>query len=305
MESANARTRCYVKQMSSTNHAALFDSTLRRVRRDRAARTAEREINPLLARMAQDLGERLDLVSRRFERALDLGCGPGLLTAALRERGIEVVPADAGAAFAHRAGGVQCDEDALPFASAYFDLVVSAGVLDSVNDLPGSLVQIRRVLRPDGLFLAAFCGAGSLPGLKRAMQAADEASGGGASAHVHPQIDVRTAGDLLGRAGFALPVADVERINVRYRGLPQLVEDLRALAWTNILISRSHRPIGRTGYAAALAAFADRTDTDGRVSEPFEIVHLSGWAPSPDQPLPARRGSATASLADALKPGPR
>jgi SAM-dependent methyltransferase len=288
--------------MSWQDSSVPFDPALRRLRRDRAARMAEGVANPLLERLVQDLVERLDLVSRRFERALDLGCGSGLLSKACRERGLAVEGADAGSVFARLAGGSQCDEDALPFPPASFDLVVSAGVLDSVNDLPGALVQIRRILRPDGLFLGAFCGAGSLPGLKRAMQAADEASGSGASPHIHPQIDVRAAGDLLGRAGFALPVADVERINVRYRGLPQLVEDLRALGWTNILASRSRRAISREGYAAAQAAFVGAADQDGRVSEPFEIIHLSGWAPSPDQPQPARRGSATASLAAALQP---
>lgn len=256
----------------------------------------------MLQRIADDLLDRLSLVSRRFERALDLGCGPGLLTRALRAAGTQVTPCDAGASFAQAIDGGRYDEEALPFLPAAFDLVVSAGVLDSVNDLPGALVQIRRLLRPDGLFLGAFVGAGSLPRLKRAMQAADEAEGQPASAHVHPQIDVRAAGDLLSRAGFALPVADVERIDIRYTGLPQLVGDLRALAWTNVLVSRSRRPFGRTGYAAAQAAFSSDADPDGRVTERFEIVHLSGWAPSPDQPQPARRGSATASLSEALKP---
>ncbi len=278
-----------------------FDASLRRARRDRAQKLGLAGENPLLRRMADDLLDRLSLVSRKFERALDLGCGPALLTRALRLRGIEVTACDAGAGFAGYAGGGQSEEDGLSFMPESFDLIVSAGVLDSVNDLPGALVQIRRLLRPDGLFLGAFVGAGSLPRLKRAMQAADEADDRPASAHVHPQIDVRAAGDLLSRAGFALPVADVETLNVRYSGLPQLVGDLRALAWTNLLVSRSRRPFGRMGYAAAQAAFSDSADPDGRVTERFEIVHLSGWAPSPDQPQPARRGSATASLSEALK----
>ncbi len=281
--------------------AALFDASLRQARRDRAARLGRAAENPLLRRMADDLLDRLDMVSRRFERALDLGSGPGLLTQKLRAQGIEVTPCDAGGGFAAALDGLRHEEDALPFLPGSFDLVVSAGVLDSVNDLPGALVQIRRLLRPDGLFLGAFVGAGSLQRLKRAMQVADEAEERPASAHVHPQIDVRAAGDLLSRASFALPVADVETINVRYTGLPQLVGDLRELAWTNILASRARRPLGRLGYAAAQAAFAGGADPDGRIPERFEIVHLSGWAPSPDQPQPARRGSATASLSEALK----
>lgn len=279
----------------------LFDSALRRVRRDRAARLGRAGDNPLLQRITEDLLDRLSMVSRTFERALDLGCGQGLLTRALRDTGIEVTSFDVSTGFATSAGGISWEEDALPFSPSSFDLVVSAGVLDSVNDLPGTLVQVRRALRPDGLFLGAFVGAGSLPRLKRAMQAADEAQGRPASAHVHPQIDVRAAGDLLSRAGFALPVADIETLNVRYTGLPQLVGDLRELAWTNVLAARSRRPLGRLGYAAAQAAFADGADPDGRVTERFEIIHVSGWAPSPDQPKPAKRGSGTASLSEALR----
>lgn len=282
--------------------ATPFDAALRRLRRDRAARGGDGAGNPLMKHIAAELIERLDLVDRRFDRALDLGCGFGAVTQELRRRGLDVVPADAGALFAAAAGGMVCDEDRLPFPPTSFDLVLSAGVLDSVNDLPGALVQVRRLLRPDGMFLAAFAGAGSLPRLKRAMAAADEAEGRPASPHVHPQIDVRAAGDLLGRAGFALPVADTEGLTVRYRDLRQLVEDLRALGWTNLLNLRSRRPFGRLGYAAAAAAFASAADADGRVPERFEIIHMSGWAPSPDQPRPARRGSATASLADVLKP---
>ena len=280
-----------------------FDRGLRRLRRDRAARSGA-EANPLLRRIADDLLERLDLVTRRFEHALDLGSGPGLLAAALRAQGMQVTACDAGAVFS-RAGGEQCDEDRLPFEPGSFDLVVSAGTLDSVNDLPGALIQIRRLLRPDGLFLGAFAGAGSLPVLRGALAAADEAEQRPASPRLHPQIDLRAAGDLLARAGFALPVADDEPLTVRYSALPQLVADLRSLAWTNLLSTRSRDPFRRLGYAAALAAFSGAADPDGKVPERFRIIHLSGWAPSPDQPQPARRGSATASLADALrrKPG--
>ena len=278
-----------------------FDRRLRRLRRDRATVSAGAP-HPLLERMAEELDERLSMVSRSFERALDLGCGPGLLGQRLRARGLEVVAADPGAAFAERAGGVQCDEDRLPFAPASFDLVVSAGTLDSVNDLPGALVQIRRVLRPDGLFLAAFVGAGSLTLLRQVMRAAEQADGQPASPRLHPQIDIRAAGDLLGRAGFALPVVDSEQVSVRFPTLTQLVDDLRTLGWTNILSARSRRPFGRLGLAAARAAFAQAVEADGKATERFEIIHLSGWAPSPDQPQPARRGSGKVSLAEALRP---
>lgn len=277
-----------------------FDRSLRRLRRDRAARLT-REPHPLLERMADEIEERLSIVSRRFERALELGAGPGLLGDRLRARGIEVASADAGSLFAERTGGLECDEDRLPFPPGAFDLVASAGTLDSVNDLPGALVQIRHLLRPDGLFLAAFPGAGSLPLLRRVMRAADEAEGQPASPRLHPQIDIRAAGDLLGRAGFALPVVDADQVSVRFPTLSRLVGDLRELGWTNILSARSRRPIGRVGLAAAHAEFAAAADPDGRATERFEIIHLSGWAPSPDQPKPARRGSGSVSLADALK----
>jgi len=279
---------------------APFDRRLRRLRRDRAARQSG-DAAWLVRRMADEIVDRLELVRRDLRTALDLGCGDGYLTGRLRRRGLEVTPADAGARFAAAAGGVRCDEDRLPFAGGAFDLVVSAGALDTVNDLPGALVLARRALRPDGLLLAAFLGAGSLPRLRSALRAAEEAQGLGASPRLHPQIDVRAAGDLLGRAGFALPVADAETLTVRYASFDRLVADLRGMAATNLLAERSKRPFGRVGLAAATADFAAGADPDGRTAERFDIVHLSGWAPAPGQPRPARRGSATASLADALR----
>jgi SAM-dependent methyltransferase len=277
-----------------------FDRRLRRLRRDRAAaRLAEADYLHRL--VADELLDRLDFVKRDFRRALDLGCADGHFGRRLAQRGMMVVGADAGAAFARAAAGVQCDEDRLPFADAAFDLVVWIGALDGVNDVPGALLLARRALKPDGLFLAAFAGAGSLPRLRSAMLAADAAEGA-AAPRIHPQIDVRAAGDLLARAGFALPVVDCHSLDVRFRGLPALVRDLRAMAATNLLASRSRVPIGRLGYAAACADFESRADADGKTAERFEIVHMLGWAPAPDQPKPARRGSATMSLADALKP---
>lgn len=281
-----------------------FDRRLRRRRRDRAAARFD-SADYLHRAVGEDLLERLDLVTRRFDEALLLGCADPHLTEALRARAVRVTAADPGALFAARAGGVQCDEDRLPFGDARFDLVISVGLLDSVNDLPGALTLIRRALRPDGLLLAAFAGAGSLPRLRAAMLAADEAEAQPASPRIHPQIDLRAAGDLLTRAGFALPVADSSRTSVRYSGLFTLIEDLRAMGATNLLTARSKRPIGRVGLAAAAGAFASAAEPDGKTVERFDIIHLSGWAPAPSQPAPARRGSGTASLADALRrPGP-
>ena len=276
-----------------------FDRRLRRLRRDRAAPLLH-GADYLHRRVCDELIERLELVRRPFAEALNLGCADASLSNALRARGIRVADADAGFRFALAAGGVQCDEDRLPFADSSFDLIVSAAALDTVNDLPGALLLIRRALRPDGLFLAALSGAGSLPRLRQAMLDADELSGS-AAARIHPQIDVRAAGDLLGRAGFALPVADVDTIDVRFGSLPSLIRDLRAMAATNILASQ-RRALGGAQFAEAAASFASAAAADGKVAERFEILYLSGWAPAPDQPQPARRGSATVSLAAALRP---
>ncbi|HEX2764063.1 MAG TPA: methyltransferase domain-containing protein [Allosphingosinicella sp.] len=278
---------------------APFDRRLRRLRRDRAAPRFG-EADYLFRAAADELIERLAMVRRDFRRALDLGCAGGYLTGRLREHGLEIVPADAGAAFAVSADGVQAEEDRLPFEPQSFDLVVSVGVLDTVNDLPGALIQIRRALRPDGLFLGAFAGAGSLSKLKRAMLAADAAEGR-AAPRIHPQIEVRAAGDLLTRAGFALPVVDVQSLDVRFPHLRRLVADLRAMGATNVLAERGP-PLTRRGLAAAIAQFESDAEEDGKTIERFEIVHLLGWAPSPDQPKPAARGSGKASLAAALRP---
>jgi NADH dehydrogenase [ubiquinone] 1 alpha subcomplex assembly factor 5 len=278
-----------------------FDRQLRRRRRDRAALSSEK-VDYLLRHVGEELLARLDLVNRQFEEALDLGCGSGFLSKELIRRGLSVTSADAGRYYAAAGrSGVQCDEDRLAFADGSFDLVVSVGVLDSVNDLPGALVLIRRALRPDGLFLAAFAGAGSLPRLRAAMQAADNATGEGAAPRIHPQIDVRAAGDLLARAGFTLPVADTDSLEVRYPGLAALVADLRTMGATNILANRSRRPFGRPGFAAAAANFQSLADPGGRITERFQIIYLIGWAPSPNQERAASLGSLTASLATALE----
>ncbi|MDM7955670.1 methyltransferase domain-containing protein [Blastomonas sp.] len=247
----------------------------------------------LAEHMADEIVERLGWVNRSFADALVLGHAPAVLLAALGSRGVKVT----------LAGPVgvdhSCEEDALPFAPAAFDLVIAIGTLDSVNDLPGALIQINRALRPDGLMMAAMVGAGSLPRLKAAMLAADEASARGVAAHIHPQIDVRAAGDLLQRARFAMPVADSDTLTVRYSSLPALVRDLRCHGWTNVLTSAAP-PVGRAGLIAALQNFAEAAEVDGKTAERFDLIYLSGWAPSPDQPKPAKRGSATASLAGVL-----
>lgn len=272
----------------------LFSYPRRRLAMVRGRQMASQHGGAFLAEhMADETIERLGWVNRSFADALVIGHAPAMLLAALAGRGTAVTLA--GPIGADK----PCDEDALPFAPASFDLVVAIGTLDSVNDLPGALIQINRSLRPDGLMMAAMIGAGSLPRLKAAMLAADEATGHGVAAHIHPQIDVRAAGDLLQRARFAMPVADSDTLTVRYPSLAALVRDLRCHGWTNVLTSAAPS-VGKAGLAAAMQDFAIAAEPDGKTAERFEIVYLSGWAPSPDQPKPARRGSATASLAGVL-----
>lgn len=231
------------------------------------------------------------MVKRTFADVLDLGCFDGSFRP---PSGARVARFDAGFAFARAAGGVQGDEDRLPFADATFDLVVSAGVLEQVNDLPGALTLIRRVLRPDGLFLGCFVGAGSLPRLRAAWRTAERER---PVARLHPEIDVRAAGDLLLRAGFALPVADVEVLDVGYPDMGRLIDDLRGMAASNLMTGRIATT--RTTLATAAQSFSG---ADGRVNERFQLVYLTAWAPDPSQPKPARRGSATTSLSAALRP---
>jgi SAM-dependent methyltransferase len=265
----------------------IFDRTARRLRRDRAARSGAEDF--VRAAMLEGIVDRLQAVRRTFTDMLDLGCGD----ASFAWPGARITRVDAGALYAERAGGMQADEDQAPFPPGSFDLVISAGVLDTVNDVPGALALARRALRPDGLFLGAFCGAGSLATLRAALRSADPGV-----ARMHPQIDVRSAGDLLVRAGFALPVAVTEPLNARYGNLFGLIRDLRAMAATNLLVDR--RPLTRATLARIAEHFDGHADPDGRIPETFEIVYLTGWAPDESQPKPARRGSATASLAAAL-----
>ncbi|WP_109807462.1 methyltransferase domain-containing protein [Sphingosinithalassobacter portus] len=269
----------------------IFDRALRRRRRDRAA-PLYAEFDFLRAHMLEGIAERLGDVTREFGDVLDLGSFDGAFTLP----GTRITRIDAGARFAAMAGGVQADEDRPNFPDGSFDLIVSVGVLDQVNDVPGALALARRALRPDGLFLGAFLGGDSLATLRRAFL---EAEGDRPVARFHPRIDVRAAGDLLSRAGFALPVADVETLTVRYAGVGNLLRDLRGMAASNLLPGTP--PLRRDTVARAAEAFARQADADGRTAERFDIVYLTGWAPDPSQPKPARRGSATASLADALK----
>ncbi len=196
---------------------------------------------------------------------------------------------------------VAADEEALPFADGSLDLVVSALALQFVNDLPGTLIQVRRALKPDGLFLAALVGGDSLTELRQSFAAAEAEIEGGVSPRVAPFADVRELGALLQRAGFALPVTDVDRVTVRYASPLALMRDLRRMGATNALIERSRRPLRRATLRRLMEVYAERfADADGRVRATFEIVWLSGWAPHASQQQPLAPGSARTRLADAL-----
>ena len=274
----------------------IFDRTL--YRRHLAAALAADYPDFLLARCVADLDERLSAVLRRFERAADLGTPLPLAEPALQER--------AGALL--RMTEVEDDRsalvgdlEALPFAAETLDLAASLLALHAVNDLPGALVQIRRSLRPDGLFIACLLAGQSLTELRQSLLAAEVELTGGASPRVAPFADLRDLGGLLQRAGFALPVIDSESVTVRYGDMFGLLRDLRAMGWANALSERSRKPLRRAVLLRAAELYAERfADPDGRLRATFEIVWLSGWAPHESQQKPLRPGSAKARLADAL-----
>lgn len=239
---------------------------------------------------AEGLAARLSAVTRRFENGLDLSS---------REESFAILkPFAANWTRTSLSGtGVVAEEDALPFAPQSFDLVTSVLSLHVVNDLPGALLQIRQVLKPDGLLLAALFGGETLTELRRAFAAGESEAAGGVSPRVAPFADVRSLGALLQRAGFALPVADSERTNIRYSKFETLVSDLRALGETNALAERRRNFLPRAVLAATLAHLQD---ADGKFPVMFEIVYLTGWSPHESQQRPLRPGSAKTRLADAL-----
>jgi SAM-dependent methyltransferase len=255
----------------------------------------------LLDRVAADFAERLSLVSRAFPRALDLGTPGPQVAEALRANERSVFRAAPILDAPPSVPSLVADEEVLPFASESFDLIASALSLQWANDLPGVLVQIRRALAPDGLFLAALVGGQSLTELRTALTSAEAELTGGASPRVAPFADIRDLGQLLQRAGFALPVTDIDPIVVRYASMFALMQDLRAMGATNALSERSRVPLGRAVLMRAAEIYAERfADVDGRVRATFEVVWLSGWAPHESQQKPLAPGSARMRLAEVL-----
>ncbi len=287
----------------------VFDRDLVRLRRERAAGAWD---GFLKREIAERLVERLDDIRRAFPVAVDIGCHGGEIGRALRQPegsvrgGIQtLISIDLALGFARRARAhgpaVVADEEMLPLKPAGVDLVLSAMALHWVNDLPGALVQIGRALKPDGLFLAALLGGETLWQLRQALAQAESDVEGGLSPRVSPFADLRDAAGLLQRAGFAMPVADAETIDVRYPDALALMRDLRAMAEGNAVRGRRSGFTRRETLARAAAIYAERhSDSDGRVAASFEVLYLHGWAPHAAQPRPLRPGAATSRLADAL-----
>jgi SAM-dependent methyltransferase len=279
------------------NSPIVFDRALLRRRRQRARALGAETF--LIDRVASDLADRLGAVLRQFDIAVDLGTPTGAVRDALADNAsigtlITASPSPDGE-------GVAADEEALPFRDASVDLVVSALALHTVNDLPGTLIQIRRALKPDGLFLAAILGGDTLTELRQAFAAAESEIESGVSPRVAPFTDVREMGALLQRAGFALPVTDVDRLTVRYSSAFTLMAELRRMGATNALAERRRAPLRRATLNRMAQIYSQRfADRDAKIRATFEIIWLSGWAPHESQQKPLRPGSAQTRLAEAL-----
>ncbi|NKB49684.1 MAG: methyltransferase domain-containing protein [Alphaproteobacteria bacterium] len=288
----------------------VFDRQLLRQRRERAAATLP-DYDFLFDEVADRLVDRLADIRRDFTSALDLGCHTGFVAKAaarlpagkigslvqtdLSPRMAAVALADTGIA------ALAADEEALPFRDGSFDLILSCASLHHVNDLPGTLVQIQRALKPDGVFLAALFGGATLTELRQSWLAAESAIEGGAGPRVAPFADLRDAAGLLQRAGFALPVADTDTITVTYDNPLKLMADLRGMGETNMLLERRRTPTRRATLMAVAEQYMRQfAGADGRAPATFQILYLTGWAPADNQPQALRPGSATARLAEAL-----
>jgi SAM-dependent methyltransferase len=269
--------------------AVIFDRHLLALRRARAQRLGAEPF--LLDHVANDLAERVSVVLRKFDLAVYIGTPGDAVRNLLIEKKL-----------AARVARVIADEEALPFADGSLDLAVSALSLHFVNDLPGTLIQIRRALKPDGLFLCALLGGDTLTELRQSFAAAESEIEGGISPRVAPFADLRDLGALLQRAGFALPVTDLDRLIVRYADAFSLMHDLRRMGATNVLAERRRKPMRRATLLRMAEIYRERfSDPDGRLRATFDIVWLSGWAPHESQQQPLKPGSARMRLADALK----
>lgn len=296
----------------------VFDRSLLRRRRDRAAAKITQH-DFLFEEVADRLAERVEEVRRDFPLALDLGCHHGCLARALGPLRAQTpqkighllqsdislaqakLAAKAGANVTGTAPSLVADEEFLPFGASCLDLVISNLSLHWANDLPGSLIQIRHALKPDGLFLGALLGGASLWELRQVLLQAESETEGGAGPRVSPFADLQDAAGLLQRAGFALPLADRDRITVTYPDIFRLLADLRGMGEANALAARSNHPLTRRSLLRAAELYQTaHSGPDGKIAATFEILYLTAWTPSESQPQPLKPGSATTRLADAL-----
>tara|TARA_R110002167_G_scaffold55065_7_gene156709 strand:+ start:1145 stop:2074 length:930 start_codon:yes stop_codon:yes gene_type:complete len=290
-----------------SNVPALFDHVLLSARRRRALACKQRFADAGFLRQSAilDLVERLEAVSRSFEHALDVDAPDEALAQALLATG-KVHIASAGRGFANADIDHPRNESDrrlgdLPENGGCYDLITSVLSLQFANDLPGTLIQLRRALKPDGLFLGALLGGDTLIELRQVMLEAESEILGGAAPRILPFGEMRDMGSLLQRAGFALPVADIDTLVVRYSNPLRLLSDLRAMGATNILRSGALQPLRRDVVMRAMTLYANRfAEADGKVPATFQIISLSGWAPHESQQKPLRPGSARTRLADAL-----
>ena len=284
----------------------LFDRARHRLRLARAAPRFH-SASFLKQRVASDLVARLEAIKREFSLAVDLGARDGAFRRALAASEAAgkvglLVEADLapGMLSDRRGPRLVLDEERLPFAPARLNLVVSALALHWANDMVGALVQIRQALKPDGLFLGAILGGATLTELRHALTTAELEVRGGAGPRVSPFADAFDAAGLLQRAGFALPVADVDRVTVRYDHILALMADLRAMGETSVLVEGADLPLTRSVLARAGEIYAERFSEGGRIVATFEIITMTGWSPHESQQQPLRPGSARMRLADAL-----
>ncbi|MCG5241999.1 methyltransferase domain-containing protein [Azospirillum doebereinerae] len=289
--------------MTTSDSMIVFDRALVRRRRDRAVP----EFNDhsfLFDEIAERLADRLEDVRRSFPTALDLGCHDGAMGRVLAGRkGIErLVACDLSPEFARAARGIAADEEFLPFAPASFDLAVSNLSLHWVNDLPGALTQIRQTLKPDGFFCAAMLGGETLFELRRCLYEAEMEASGGVSPRVSPFAEIKDAGSLLQRAGFALPVVDSDTLTVTYSDAFALMRELRGMGETNTVLARRKVPATRGLLFDAARRYAELyAEPDGRIPVTFQVLYLAAWAPHESQQQPLKPGSGETPLGQALK----
>lgn len=288
-----------------TTSALLFDRVLQRQRYRRAFKAGYAGF--LLERAVEDMAERLSVITRQFPQAADIGtprddASRFLIQGGLAEQVMRLSPVpETDGASAHITV-VEGDEEAIPFPPQKFNLVVSLLALQGVNDLPGALIQIHRLLVADGLFLGCLFGGETLTELRQVLMQAESEVEGGISPRVAPFTDIRDAGSLMQRAGFALPVVDSEPLCVRYANMFDLIRDLRAMGLTNVMGERRKRPLRRDTIMRAASLYGEKfADADGRIRATFDLIWLLGWAPHESQQKPLRRGSAKMSLEEMLK----